>query len=646
MTDVPVRASRGVRPLLRALFGGAFAVLGLIAGGCGNNTITYGTVVTTVSSDPGPFTAYIVDLYSLYLVLDNGNVGFGFTGSGGVGKAMDFTKLGDRNEVLGALAVPEGTYTSATVTFNYGSSSANTLAAQLYIDINGTSTLASIVDQTGAALASTVTYTIKFDPAHPLVVKKGTPTKLDLHFDMSASSVIDRSAATPKVTVRPFMSASTGTQVPDPGQIGKALRVRGEFVGGDTSSNSFTVNTVSFYDLPSYTTSAQGAVQIQPNAQTTYNINGQLYQGAAGFAAIAALPLNTTVSAFGTFSDTTQQKPVLTATQVYAGIAAVDLAAAHVTGTVRSRSGNTFHVHNAELTLPPSVTGTGFIVELLNDVAVTVNDQTLISVDGQSTQSNAQAISIGQQVEFDGVFDATNLALNASGGVLRLTPTTAWGYLTNATAGSATANLVSLGGVAPAYLALDGTGSSANVDPANYPINTGTLDLSTQLATTPPLFRFDGIVAPFGAAPPAFTASAATPGSSTFQVLTIDWTGSGTTAPFVSVDSTGGLVVNIDNASLGPTHVVQTGPVALDLKAPEVNPTIVADTSGIPGQFSIGNGASSTAVNVFHGFGDFVSHLGSVLNGTNTVLKLVAVGKYDQSTAKFTAYRIDVVQLP
>jgi hypothetical protein len=38
--------------------------------------------------------------------------------------------------------------------------------------------------------------------------------------------------------------------------------------------------------------------------------------------------------------------------------------------------------------------------------------------------------------------------------------------------------------------------------------------------------------------------------------------------------------------------------------------------------------------------------LGTVLNGTNTIRKLVAVGKYNQTTNKFTAYRIDMLQLP
>ena len=44
MTVLSGRASSGVRSLLRVLVGGLFAAFGLLAGGCGNNTITYGTV--------------------------------------------------------------------------------------------------------------------------------------------------------------------------------------------------------------------------------------------------------------------------------------------------------------------------------------------------------------------------------------------------------------------------------------------------------------------------------------------------------------------------------------------------------------------------------------------------------------------------
>ncbi|WP_369622444.1 hypothetical protein, partial [Pseudoalteromonas distincta] len=88
-----------------------------------------------------------------------------------------------------------------------------------------------------------------------------------------------------------------------------------------------------------------------------------------------------------------------------------------------------------------------------------------------------------------------------------------WGTLTAAQAGSATVDVLSLGGVAPSALTFTGTGSAsgADADPTAYAINTGSVDLSAQPAGS--LFRFDGLVTPFGSAPPDFTASTATDGS-------------------------------------------------------------------------------------------------------------------------------------
>jgi hypothetical protein len=76
-----------------------------------------------------------------------------------------------------------------------------------------------------------------------------------------------------------------------------------------------------------------------------------------------------------------------------------------------------------------------------------------------------------------------------------------------------------------------------------------------------------------------------------------------------------------------------------------VSPTIVADGS-LTGQFSIGNPSSTTGISVFHTFASYLTQLNTVLNGTNTLQKLVAVGHWDNTSKTFTAYRIDIVQLP
>jgi len=535
MTVPSGRASSGARSVLRAVFCGIFAIVGLIAGGCGNTTFTYGTTVMTVSVDPGPFTAYVADITSLSLLKSDGTYGYTFSTTSGYGKTADFTRLADTTELFGAPAVLEGTYTQATITVNYGAG-ANGVAAQIFVDVNGQSQAATIVDSTGAT-PTTVSYTVKFDPANPLVVKGDQPSKLDLHFDLNASAVVDRTVSPIKVTVRPFLTASTQPV------INKTLRTRGEFVTADKTASNFTVNSVAFIDSPSYSNSPQGAVQVNTDDKSTYNVNGQTFTGTTGLAALSTLPINTIVVAYGAFGDTSQQKPQVKATEVYAGLAVESVLATRVQGTIASRSGNTLHIHNADLIVTNSTSGiyapTGVFLKFQNDVTVTLSATTLVTIDRQPTvASSTQLLSVGQQVDVVGVLSAINAdntaTVDASGGLVRMNSTTAWGTLASAQAGSATVSLVTLGGTQLPALTFTGTGTTAANDAVAtaYDINTGTLDLSPDLSlTAPPLVRFDGMVTAFGSAPPDFAASAATLGDATEQVLAIDWTTStGTTA--------------------------------------------------------------------------------------------------------------------
>ena len=56
--------------------------------------------------------------------------------------------------------------------------------------------------------------------------------------------------------------------------------------------------------------------------------------------------------------------------------------------------------------------------------------------------------------------------------------------------------------------------------------------------------------------------------------------------------------------------------------------------------------AATPAINVFQTFAAYLTQLNTVINGTNTVQKLVAVGHWSPANNTFTAYRIDIVQLP
>jgi hypothetical protein len=648
MTVLSGRARFGARSVLRAVFFGATAVLGLFASGCGNNTFTYGTPVITVSTTPGPFTAYLVEIDQILLTRTDNTPVYPLLQP----QIVDFTKLNDMPEVFGAPAILEGTYTSASITVNYGATLYQS-AAQIFINSNGQSIAVSpVTDLTSGTAAGSVTYTVKFDPAHPLVIKRGVSTPIDFNFDLSASSVVSGT----DVVVHPFMTAST---VPN---YTKPMRARGVYVTTDTTNNNFTMNARSFFDTQG---NPAGAITIHTDANTTYNVNGAVYQGAAGLAAVKALQINTIVEAYGTYGDLNNLTPNFVATQVYAGVAVENLLTDRITGTVASRSGNTLHIRGAELEARDINIPIGVSVTFQNDLTLTVADTTLISVDGHPELQSLpiQDISVGQQVDIEAVaaVDSTNTVIldangsptwNASGGLVRLTPTTGWGTLGAAPASGVSANLQTLGGFQPATLTFTGTGSASGTDanPASYNIDTTGID--TSAITAGSLFSFTGFVTPFGAAATEdFTAEGVTAGSATDQIMTVEWTTAGTATPFVTQDANG-LVVNISGGNLGTTHLVQTGPLFLnstfttiDLTSPQVNPIIVADPT-LTSQFTIGNPTSTTGLAVFHEYTSFLTDLGTVLNGTNTIQKLVAVGKYNQATNTFTAYRIDMLQLP
>ena len=603
----------------------SWGCFGLVASGCGGNNFDVGTPVITVSSSaPGPFSSYIISLSTVTLTRDDGTV-VSLVPSQAIEEVLSLTKMSDQAELMGAPAVAVGTYKSASVTLDYST-------ASISVDINGKPQAASVVDKSGAAL-SQVTVNLTFDPAHQLVIKKNVATHVNLNFDLSAASVVDASTSPIKVAVRPVVTSST---VP---VQAKSIRSRGVFVTTDNNAGTFTINTKPFFDLQSQ---PFGALAVQTTAQTAYNINGIIYTGSAGLQVLSTLQINTLVAAYGTLGSLAGVTPGFNATQVYAGSSVEGPQEDRVSGVISARTGNQLTIHGA------AIVSRSAAASFQPDLFLTVGDATAVSIDGQpgATGLGPQSISIGQQVNAGGglVANAANTALvslDATAGDVRLVPTPAWGTLNaGANSMSASLDLLTLGGFEPSAFNFAGTGSGAGLDakPSTYTVDTGSIDESATAAGT--LLRVDGIVSGFGKAPPDFIASDATVGTSTDQVLIIDWVSGGATAPFSSA-STGGLVVNIANTHRGTAHVVQTGPASLDLTNPAVSPLIVPDAT-ISGQFAIGNAANGVAE--FNSFASFLTKISSTLNGTNALQKLVAVGRYDAATGTFTAYRIDLVQ--
>ena len=459
---------------------------------------------------------------------------------------------------------------------------------------------------------------------------------MHVDLDLAAINSIDTAVSPPKVTVQPF---AVITPAPVDATV---MRARGLFVTTQTVSSGFIMNMRPFYDL----LSALGAVTVNTNAQTYFNINGVAYTGAAGLAALAVLTENTPVAAFGTLDSLSGITPSFNATSIYVGTSLESELAEYVSGVVASRSGDTLEVLGATYHSP-----TGGVL-YLSSLPVVLGSATVVSEDGVAAQGlDSTSVSVGQQITVSGQAQLNSSTgavtdLDATAGQVRLASARLWGTLNSAIKGSASLDLLSIGGFASSGFNFAGTGAGGhNATAAAYAVNTGVLDESAVATST--LLQVDGIVSPFGTAPPDFTATAVTPGSSTPQQLVVEWVNGGATAPFTRTSSAG-LVVNLANADLGTVHYIRTGPATtaaatIDLKSLRASP-LITTTGANPNdlQLAVGSTALTTGVSVFNSAAAFATALSSAFNGTNKIYRLVAVGQYDSATNTFVASRIHV----
>jgi hypothetical protein len=618
MTVVRTRRSRSALALTALVWG----FTALLAGCSGRSTTAPGTPVITLSDTSGDFAAYRVTIDSITLTNTNGAIATPLL----TPESVDLAALTDLAELLEVPAAPSGTYQSATLTLDYTS-------ASIWVNVNGQAVAATAVDSTGNPL-TTITITITFDPSHPLVITQGVSTRLAVDIDLAASNSINTSTTPATVTVRPFP-----VMTPAPADA-TLTRARGLLVTVEGGSSDFIMNVRPLTDLAS----ALGAVTVSTNAQTYFNINGVAYTGAAGLTAMASLPENTIIAAYGTLGDLSGITPGFHASSVYVGTSLESPVVQHIGGVVSARSGNTLTVHGA--TFLTFVAGNlSYVATYANNATVIVGSATVVSEDGVAASGLTPAvISVGQQLDASGlgsIDTAGNLTVDATAGQVRLASTRIWGLLNSATAGSASLDVLSLGNFAPAAFNFAGTGSGGqDANPSAYAVNTGSLDASATAAGT--LLQLDGLVNAFGSAPPDFTATAITAGTATEQRLVVEWINGGATAPFIS-DSSAGLVVDLSSPNLGTVHYIRTGPATLDLKTLPASPlitTVGADQSNL--QLAIGLASLATGVSVFNSISGFASALTSTFNGTNKIYRLVAVGQYNSGTNTFVASRISV----
>ena len=658
MTDVRARMSQSARNGLRYVLCGLGLLLALLTASCGNGIFVPGTPIFTITDRSGEFTSFIVTLYQIQLTRNDNTV----VTLPMINQRVDLVELSNLAEIMGAPAVEEGTYVSMTLTLIY-------TGAQITVDVNGQSVPTTILDPTTSPAnqaAGTQTFTVQFDPNNPLVITNQKSNLVNIDIDLAASTTIDFSnPANPTVYIKSF---ATGNAIP---VYTKPIRARGLFVIADTANNNFIMNVRPFHDISN---SPFGAMTVQPTAQTYYNINGTSYTGAAGLAALASIQnvyADFQVQVYGTgpgagspFSSLSTITPSFVPTAVYAGTSVESTIQDHIVGVVQGISGNTLTVLGGEFIWRyggNSVYGGG--ISLVNTVPITVSSATAVTQDGviPATPLSISSVSVGQLIDVSGQatldangnplsLDATAGPTQPNGGQIRLQSTAAWGTVVSlaptATCTGMTLDLGLLGNYIPDPFSFVGTQSGGGTgNPDAYCVNTGSLDLSAITAASAnsaqPLVRVDGLVAPFGAGPPDFNATAATLGSATTdQQLILEWTGGGTGSPFTTTQANS-LVPNMTLSNFNGIHEIRTGPNNLDVTTLpagfSITPVAVGSNALL---LSVGN--TTNAIQTFNSAGPWVTAITTALGKSILISKLVASGYYDPTANTFNAYNISI----
>jgi hypothetical protein len=637
---------------LVALLCACACAFGLAAAGCHNDNQDSGFGVAwttlTTTDDAGQFSSYLVTIDSVVMVgALNGEVG-----AIEVPETVDFTKLTNLSELWATASLPVDTYTQAIITLDYTS-------AQISVLVNGAPVKVNVVDPTGAAV-TTVAVTVNLDPQAGLVLLPTFATsnalRLAFNFDMTASNSLDMTTSPPTLTVEPYMSVATTAA------DNKLIRVRGPLINSSTSLSTYTVVVRPFFDE----VNSLGIDTIFNDANTIYTFNGT-FVGAPGLTALSQASAGSTITAaFCTFEPTpTPQAGVIAgifhSVYVVAGSTLEDFFTDGIEGDVIARSGNTLTLRGG--TLDANAAEVVQYEDL--DSQVLLGPNTVVTADGVSTFGtlNYNSIAVGQHITARGLYsvnaagvtviDSTGSSVDT--GSVRLQSTELFGTLNSTASGSLQLNVQNIENYPVSAYNFAGNGVSAAQDPvaANFAVNTGALTLPTA-APGDPLW-IDGYVAPFGTAPPAFTAFSVNAEPAVPATLAVIWTGTGTAAPFATLTATG-LTIDLTNAAFGSGQL-RIGADTVNITTLSATPNIVpavavpAATTGLPlfnPRFTVGPAANpdiatNTPITSFITFAAFVTQLNTTFATPTPATQFVARGMYDNASNTFTASSIDVV---
>ncbi len=555
----------------------------------------------------GDFISYSVDVKSLTLTHANGSI----VETVPVATTVDFAQYTELTEFFTAATVPNGAYTSAKMTLDY--SAAN-------IQVEGADgkamQVSNIVDAKGNAI-TTLEVNVKFEgKKRRLVIAPGVPASLTLDFDLKASNTVSDDLSS--VVVEPYLLAEIESHKP------KLHRMRGALKSVDVANSSFELALRPFAHGLRDTDRHErfGAMNVITSAATVFEINGVTYDGSSGLKTLNTMATFTAIVAIGDLKFNPRR---FEAREVYAGSSVPGGTLDVVTGDVIKRVGTTLTVKGATLVRK----GGGMIFN--DEVTVTVATTTKVHRQLSRDLFGIGDISVGQRVTVHGELTDTNpgsLKLDATNGSVRMLLTTLRGTVisTDSVNSTLVLNLQTISGRRVALFDFTGTGAdpASDASPANYEIDTGSLELSSLVTGSPAAVR--GFVKSFGFAPKDFIAQTLVDVEDVRASLYVSWVPASATA--FSVVSATGLTLNLAGS---PLHEVWRAGIKTDLggKTPIIKPASADD-----GMYFV---KLAGVTQMYTTFADFTDGIQTRLSASAKIEAVIGSGAYVDSSATLTS---------
>jgi len=467
-------------------------ILSACGGGGSSSDNGSGDVLIGLTDAKGDFATYTVDVVSLTLTKQNGQI----VETLPLNTRVDFARYTDLTEFLTAATIPNGVYVKGTMTLDYSN-------ADIQVeDANGSAVpVGIIVDSNGDPLTQLVA-SVSLKGKNSLPVAPGIPASLTLDFDLNRSNtVVFDVNEVPTITVTPLLVAEVNGKAP------KRHRVRGPLKDVDVANQRFSIFMHPFRNK--ITTGARhfGTLNVNVDSNTIYEINGDGYTGDAGLAELALQSAKTAMIARGVIQFAPRR---FVAREVYAGSSVPGGTLDVVHGSVMARNGDVLTVRGATL--------------IRNDGSAQFNDTVTVLLDNSTIVRKQLSpdlfaisdISVGQRITVFGTASVDNnnaLTLDATNGYARMLVSVVRGTVItvahipeNPPQYPFVLDALTINGRNVALYDFTGTGTdSANDTQANfYEVDNGTLDTSVFAPNTN--VSVGGFVTPFASAPADFSA--------------------------------------------------------------------------------------------------------------------------------------------